>query len=40
VVIGIDSKQRMFLPDLWRQQTSSNVWIESVAPALPESANG
>jgi len=29
VVIGIDSKRRMFLPDLWRQQTSSNVWIEA-----------
>jgi len=25
VVIGIDPKRRMFLLDLWRQQTSSNV---------------
>jgi len=29
VVIGIDPKRRMFLVDLWRQQTSSNVWIEA-----------
>jgi len=29
VVIGIDPKRRMFLLDLWRQQTSSNVWIEA-----------
>src|SRR5262245_17739353 len=29
VVIGIDPKGRMFLLDLWRQQTSSNVWIEA-----------
>jgi predicted phage terminase large subunit-like protein len=25
----IDPKRRMFLLDLWRQQTSSNVWIEA-----------
>jgi predicted phage terminase large subunit-like protein len=29
VVIGIDPKRQMFLLDLWRQQTSSNVWIET-----------
>jgi predicted phage terminase large subunit-like protein len=29
VVIGIDPKRRMFLLDLWRQQTSSHVWIEA-----------
>ena len=29
VVIGIDQKRRIFLLDLWRQQTSSNVWIEA-----------
>ncbi len=29
VVIGIDQRRRMFLLDLWRQQTSSNVWIEA-----------
>jgi predicted phage terminase large subunit-like protein len=29
VVIGIDPKRRLFLLDLWRQQTSSNVWIEA-----------
>src|SRR5262249_56752602 len=29
VVIGIDPKRRMFLLDLWRQQTSFNVWIEA-----------
>jgi predicted phage terminase large subunit-like protein len=29
VVIGIDPKRRMFLLDLWRQQTSSNLWIEA-----------
>jgi predicted phage terminase large subunit-like protein len=29
VVIGIDPTRRMFLLDLWRQQTSSNVWIEA-----------
>jgi hypothetical protein len=29
VVIGIDPKRRMVLLDLWRQQTSSNVWIEA-----------
>jgi hypothetical protein len=29
VVIGIDPKRRMFLLDLWRQQASSNVWIEA-----------
>jgi predicted phage terminase large subunit-like protein len=29
VVIGIDPKRRMFLLGLWRQQTSSNVWIEA-----------
>jgi phage terminase large subunit-like protein len=26
---GIDPKNRMFLLDLWRQQASSNVWIEA-----------
>src|SRR5262249_36972399 len=29
VVIGIDHKGQMFLLDLWRQQTSSKVWIET-----------
>jgi predicted phage terminase large subunit-like protein len=29
VVIGVDPKNRMFLLDLWRQQASSNVWIEA-----------
>jgi predicted phage terminase large subunit-like protein len=29
VVIGVDPKNRMFLLDLWREQASSNVWIES-----------
>jgi predicted phage terminase large subunit-like protein len=30
VVIGIDPKGRIFLLDLWRQQTSSKVWIETL----------
>jgi predicted phage terminase large subunit-like protein len=30
VVIGIDPKGRMFLLDLWRQQTSSAVWIDTL----------
>jgi len=29
-VIGIDPKGRMFLLDLWRQQTSSAVWIDTL----------
>ena len=29
VVIGVDPKSRMFLLDLWRRQSSSNVWIEA-----------
>jgi hypothetical protein len=29
VVVGVDPKNRMFLLDLWRQQASSNVWIEA-----------
>ena len=29
VVLGVDSKNRMFLLDLWRRQSSSNVWIEA-----------
>jgi predicted phage terminase large subunit-like protein len=29
VVLGIDPKNRMFLLDLWREQTSSAVWVES-----------
>jgi predicted phage terminase large subunit-like protein len=29
VVIGVDPKERMFLLDLWRAQTSSAVWIDS-----------
>lgn len=27
-VIGLDSNKRMYLVDLWRKQTSSDVWIE------------
>ena len=30
VVIGIDPKGSMFLLDVWRQQTSSAVWIDSL----------
>jgi predicted phage terminase large subunit-like protein len=29
VVLGVDPKNRMFLLDLWRQQSSTNVWIEA-----------
>ena len=29
VVVGVDPRNRMFLLDLWRQQASSNVWIEA-----------
>jgi hypothetical protein len=28
--IGIDSKGRMFLLDVWRQRTSSKVWIAAL----------
>jgi hypothetical protein len=28
VVIGVDPENRMYLLDLWRGQTSSDVWIE------------
>jgi len=29
VVIGVDPENRMYLLDLWRGQTSSDVWIEA-----------
>jgi predicted phage terminase large subunit-like protein len=29
VVVGIDPQRRMYLLDLWRQQSSSKVWIEA-----------
>jgi predicted phage terminase large subunit-like protein len=29
VVVGIDPQKRMYLLDLWRQQSSSKVWIEA-----------
>jgi predicted phage terminase large subunit-like protein len=29
VVVGVDPNNRMFLLDLWRQQASSNVWIDA-----------
>jgi predicted phage terminase large subunit-like protein len=29
LVLGLDPKNRMFLLDLWRQQASTNVWIEA-----------
>lgn len=28
-VIGIDDENRMWLLDLWRQQTSSDIWVDS-----------
>lgn len=28
-VVGIDPQERMYLLDLWRKQTSSDVWVES-----------
>lgn len=28
-VIGLDSDKRMYLVDLWRKQTSSDVWVEA-----------
>jgi hypothetical protein len=29
VVVGVDPENRMYLLDLWRGQTSSDVWIEA-----------
>ena len=29
VVVGVDAENRMYLLDLWRGQTSSDVWIEA-----------
>jgi predicted phage terminase large subunit-like protein len=29
VVVGVDPKNRMYLLDLWRGQTSSDIWIEA-----------
>jgi predicted phage terminase large subunit-like protein len=29
VVIGVDAENRMYLLDLWRGQTSSDIWIEA-----------
>jgi len=29
VVIGVDPENRMYLLDLWRGQTSSDIWIEA-----------
>jgi predicted phage terminase large subunit-like protein len=29
VVVGVDPENRMYLLDLWRRQSSSNVWIEA-----------
>lgn len=29
VVVGLDPEGRMYLLDLWRKQTSSNVWVEA-----------
>jgi hypothetical protein len=31
VVVGLDPDGRMYLLDVWRQQTSSDVWIEALA---------
>jgi hypothetical protein len=41
VVIGVDQKCRMFLLDLWRQQASSNVWMEAYCDLVQKiSAHG
>jgi predicted phage terminase large subunit-like protein len=30
IVVGLDPEGRMFLLDLWRQQSSSDVWVEAM----------
>jgi predicted phage terminase large subunit-like protein len=34
VVVGLDPEGRMYLLDVWRQQTSSDVWIEALADLI------
>lgn len=34
IVVGVDPNDRIFLLDLWRKQTSTDVWIESLADLI------
>jgi predicted phage terminase large subunit-like protein len=34
VVVGVDREKRLWLLDLWRQQTSSDVWVESLCDLI------
>lgn len=36
VVIGVDPEGRMYLLDLWRRQSSSDIWIESFCDLVKE----
>jgi hypothetical protein len=29
IVVGVDPERRMYVLDLWRQQASSDAWIEA-----------
>ena len=29
IVVGVDSEERMYVLDLWRRQTSSDVWVDA-----------
>jgi hypothetical protein len=35
-VVGIDTQKRLWLLDLWRAQTSSDVWIESLCDLIKQ----
>ncbi len=36
IVIGLDSENRMYVLDLWRRQSASDVWIEALCDLVKE----
>ena len=36
IVVGVDPEGRMYLLDLWRKQTSSDIWIEAFCSSVKE----
>jgi predicted phage terminase large subunit-like protein len=36
IVVGVDPEGRMYLLDLWRKQTSSDIWIEAFCSLVKE----
>jgi predicted phage terminase large subunit-like protein len=36
IVVGVDPEGRMYLLDLWRKQTSSDIWIDAFCSSVKE----